>query len=146
LGDIVLLDIVRAKGHEKVRALHKTTFEITRDDYLTERGDCIIGISSDKTLNSLSSRAKDFIRSGGRLAILLVSGNAAEIVHCYGDSSLGLKNDRKIIVRKSSYTDDATLCIRSDKSAADLSRDLIEELAEKKELLMVIFGVSGSDQ
>jgi hypothetical protein len=43
-------------GHPNVLGLHKRTIEITKDDYLTERGDCIIGINSNKSCNDLDDK------------------------------------------------------------------------------------------
>ncbi|MGB9674949.1 MAG: DUF371 domain-containing protein, partial [Nanopusillaceae archaeon] len=38
--------VINVKGHKLVKATHKSTLEITKDNFLTERGDCIIGINS----------------------------------------------------------------------------------------------------
>ncbi|MGB9725757.1 MAG: DUF371 domain-containing protein [Fervidicoccaceae archaeon] len=138
--DLVPLGIIRAKGHTNIKAKHRTTFEITKDDYLTEKGDCIIGISSSAAVGDLSKEAKEYIKSGKRLVILLISGFDIEIIHCQGDEKLDLNNPRKIIVRKSSYIDGATLCIKADKSAADINRNLIKSLSTGNELLVLIIG------
>ncbi len=34
-------------GHPNIKATHVKTLEITKDDGLSERGDCIIGIKAD---------------------------------------------------------------------------------------------------
>lgn len=140
--DIVLLEIIKAKGHKNVKAEHKTTFEITKDNYLTERGDCIIGISSSTAAGELKRETKDYIKSGKKIAILLLSNGYYDIVRCWGNPELELTNSKKIIIRKSRYVDNATLCINADKSAADLNRDLIRKLSEENELTVVLIGFS----
>ena len=45
--------VFRAWGHENVRATHRSTFEVTKDDYLTPRGDCIVGIRSEAAARDL---------------------------------------------------------------------------------------------
>ena len=42
-----------AYGHKNVRGTHKTTFEITKDKDLTERGTCIIGVNASYDLDEL---------------------------------------------------------------------------------------------
>ena len=39
--------LVRARGHEHVRAEHASTWELTSDDWLTPAGDCILGVEAD---------------------------------------------------------------------------------------------------
>ena len=41
-------EIIRCRGHPLVLGTHPTTFEVTREDHLTENGNCIIGIAADK--------------------------------------------------------------------------------------------------
>ena len=47
-------DIVYCRGHPLVLGSHPTTFEVTREDYLTKKGNCIIGIAADKGCSELS--------------------------------------------------------------------------------------------
>ncbi len=54
-------DIVRARGgHPLVRGgTHRTTFEVTKDETLTETGgDCIIAVAADKGAADLDSGLK----------------------------------------------------------------------------------------
>lgn len=64
----VVIDRIRAwGGHVNVRARHRTTIEITRDDYLTPRGgDCIIGIKADKGLSGISPNLRRLLRRMGQ--------------------------------------------------------------------------------
>ncbi|MEM0060835.1 MAG: DUF371 domain-containing protein [Fervidicoccaceae archaeon] len=138
---IVPLDIIRARGHRNVRATHRTTIEVTRDDFLTERGDCIIGIMSSAGLSGLRDGAKEFIRKGKEIVVLFMAGGAVDSVHCRGDERLPLSSERKMIIRRSSYIDESTLCIEADKSASSLSRELISKLSSGEELLVILLGL-----
>ena len=53
-----------AYGHKNVTSLHKSTFEITTDKDLTLKGDCIIGLNSDVTLNDFPAELKKEIHNG----------------------------------------------------------------------------------
>ena len=49
-----ILDKFYAYSHANVIGSHKTTIEITKDNYLTKKGDCIVGINSSKGCIDLS--------------------------------------------------------------------------------------------
>ncbi|MBN2518398.1 MAG: DUF371 domain-containing protein [Candidatus Altiarchaeota archaeon] len=121
--------IIRAKGHPNVGATHKTTIEITTEDFLTREGDCIIGISADKALKDLDEGIKAHLRSGGKILLQIVSGGSKDVISGQGDPRLTFKSDRSMVLRKSDFVCDRTLCIRADKAAADLDRSLIGNIS-----------------
>ncbi|MCK5388859.1 MAG: DUF371 domain-containing protein, partial [Candidatus Thorarchaeota archaeon] len=41
----------KAYGHENVIGEHKTTVEITTEDYLTKQGTCIVGMEANQKLS-----------------------------------------------------------------------------------------------
>lgn len=45
--------VIKARGHPNIKATHRTTIEVTKDNYLTGRGDCILGIDADKSLKDM---------------------------------------------------------------------------------------------
>lgn len=135
------VDVVVAKGHPNVRALHETTLEITRDEHLTSRGDCIVGVGASKGAAALSERLKAILRSPGSTAYLVIeAGELREIVRGSGDPRLTLSDERSMVFRKSSYVDGRTVIVRADKAAADLDRALVEEL--KREARLVAYLVA----
>jgi hypothetical protein len=124
------LDVVSFKGHPNVRATHRTTLEITKENYLTPRGDCIIGVSADKGLADLNQELKQIIRSRDSVILVLLVDELGEydLIVGKGDPRLELSDDRRIIIRKSTHISRNTLAINSTKSAADIKRSLIENL------------------
>ncbi|GAB6946403.1 DUF371 domain-containing protein [Vulcanisaeta sp. JCM 16161] len=138
----VVIDRVMAWGHVNVRARHRTTIEITKDDYLTPRGDCIIGIRADKGLSDIKPELKEIIRKDGSLVIvILVVDDYFDYVIGMGSSRLTLGNNNKLIIRRSNYVDDSTLMIRANKAAIDLDRRLIDRLKRGSPLTVYIVGV-----
>ncbi|ADN51120.1 DUF371 domain-containing protein [Vulcanisaeta distributa] len=138
----VVIDRIRAWGHVNVRARHRTTIEITRDDYLTPRGDCIIGIKADKGLSGISPELKEIIKKDGSIVIaMFVVDDYLDYVVGMGSSKLTLGNDNKLIIRRSNYIDDATLMIRANKAAIDIDRRLIDRLKKESPLTVYIIGV-----
>ncbi len=122
-----------AHGHKNIRATHKTTFEITRSEHLTPRGDCIIGVGADKSLLDLPDDLKVLLREGHyfEIELYLPDYGISEKVIGKGDCNLSLNHPKDVVVRKSNYTCPRTLLIRADKAACDLNREMIECLKEK---------------
>ena len=128
---MIAIDIIKSYGHINVKATHRSTIEITRENFLTVRGDCIIGIKSNKSAYDLSPEVKELIKKRANVYLVLKVKDKVEIIHGVGDPRLTLENKEKIIVRKSDFISDATVMIKADKSAKDIRRDLIDELKNK---------------
>ena len=130
--------IIKARGHSLIKATHKSTFEITKDGYLTPRGDCIIGIMASHSVSDLPEELKEHLKASGKISIILeVDGKRDEII-AYGHPDLKLTDKRSVVIRKSDYIDDRTLAVRANKAARDINRSLIEKLREGKKLKFII--------
>lgn len=141
---MLAVDLIQAFGHKNVRATHRTTLEITKESFLTPRGDCIIGINSNKSANELSFNVKELIKRNSHVYLVLKVYNDVDIVHGFGDPRLTLENKTKLIFRKSNFISDATVMIRADKSAKDIKREIIEKLKNEKTQLTAFLVASDS--
>ena len=129
-----VVETILARGHENITATHKTTFEITKEESLTKRGDCIIAVSANKTMPDFKSEFKKALKNeNAKLIIEIKAGEIREIVRAYGSSQLQLTHPTDMVIRKSSYICNRTLAIKADKAAADLSRSLVEKLRKPKQ-------------
>jgi hypothetical protein len=138
---MIAIDLVNAYGHYNVIAKHRSTIELTKDNFLTPRGDCIIGIKSDKGANSLSIDLKRIISTDNSyIYVILKVENLenVEVIRGRGSRKLTLENPNKIIIRKSNYISDATIMINSNKAAIDINRDIINELRNGSKLFAYI--------
>ncbi len=125
------VEVVRARGHPNIRALHRTTFEITRDDYLTPRGDCIIGVSADKAPADFSPRFRGIAsRDDALILILLYAEGEFDLAVGSGSSRLELTDSRRMVFRRSNYTEPGTVAVGVDKAARDLKRSLVDKLRD----------------
>ena len=124
----MLREVIHCRGHENVRATHKSTLEFTREDYLTPRGDCILCVSADKSLKDLSEDFKRALRMGKRLIVRIKVGGFVEEVIAHGDPRLILDHEHSMVVRKSTYIDARTLAVRANKAAGDIDRLIVELL------------------
>uniref|UniRef100_A0A7C2BK18 DUF371 domain-containing protein n=1 Tax=Thermosphaera aggregans TaxID=54254 RepID=A0A7C2BK18_9CREN len=135
---IVASEIVRAKGHPNVTAKHKTTLEITRDWDLTVRGDCIIGVEADKAASDLSSDFKDALKSPGNiLLVILEAGGFKDYLIAHGSRGITATDPRRIIIRRSSFIEPATIGVYATKAAGDLERGLVNSLKTGDAVLTV---------
>jgi len=130
------IEIIRAKGHENVLSTHKTTFEITKENYLTKNGDCIIAINGDKGIPELSEEFKNLLKKGKNLKIEVSCENLEDQVMAKGSQDLILTHEHDIVIRKSKFIDSRTLAIESNKAARDLDRDLIKKISEGKDVIV----------
>jgi len=125
---LIRTEVITCRGHPNVLAKHRSTLEVTTENFLTLRGDCIICVEADKSASSLSSEVKEVLRSEGYGYLLVSTQNFTELVKGRGSAGLTMTSTVKMIVRKSSFISDATILIKADKSAGDLNRDLVREL------------------
>ncbi|MEM2324735.1 MAG: DUF371 domain-containing protein, partial [Archaeoglobaceae archaeon] len=42
---------ILAFGHSNITAKHRTTFEITKDQEISKRADCVIGVKASKSIS-----------------------------------------------------------------------------------------------
>lgn len=128
-----------ARGHENVTSLHKSTFEITTDESLTLKGDCIVGVKSEITLDDLPEELKNMIKTDNqKIELFLESDNYSDKIVGYGSSKLTLDHPSDMVCRKSDFTCNRTLMINADKAARDLNKNLIDELKKGSKLKVTI--------
>jgi hypothetical protein len=137
-----ITEIILARGHGNVQSTHKSTLEITKDDRLSKRGDCIIAVSADKTLADFSPRFKENLRrENSKITILIETGDITEKVNAYGNPRLTLSHPTDMVVRRSNHICGRTLAIKADKAACDLSRELVERLKKPEQRIKITLTV-----
>lgn len=131
-------EVILARGHAKVNATHRSTFEITMDEHLSEEGDCIIAVSANKAAAGLSESFKEALRKPNAiLTIVIEAGAIMEQINAHGSSRLILSHPTDLVVRKSDYVCSRTLAVRSDKAAKDLSRELVQKLQDSRQMAKI---------
>lgn len=127
-------ETILAFGHRNIQAIHGTTFEITKDEALSKRGNCIIAVSASKAVSDLNVEfKKNLCKEGAKITVLIEVGKITEIIHAMGSPKLTLSHPKDIVVRKSNYICSRTLAIYADKAAYDLSRSLVRKLQDPQQ-------------
>jgi hypothetical protein len=127
----IVFEYIVARGHPRILATHPATFEITKDEHLTERGDCIVAVKSTKGAKDLSPKFKRLARNdSARITVILNADGRREISIGRGTSQLSFTHPSDLVVRKSGFVCGRTLMTHSNKSASDFSRSFVESLRD----------------
>ncbi|MGY5874334.1 MAG: DUF371 domain-containing protein [Candidatus Thorarchaeota archaeon] len=125
-----------AYGHVNVVSMHRTTVEITAEEFLTPQGTCIIGVRANQTLQMLDDEIKKLARNPKTRIILKMSTEGiTEEVTGRGSEGLTYSDSVSMVARKSNFECSRTLMIDADKAALDLNRRFIEKLKNPKCIL-----------
>jgi len=118
-----VIERIEAHGHSSVTARHKKTFEFTKEEHLTSKGDCILAVGANKGARELSDEFKTLAARGStRIIIMIEVDGVREIAVGRGDASLTFTHETDIVARKSNFTCGRTVMTRSNMAAADFSR------------------------
>ena len=134
--------VFSARGHENVQSTHRTTFEVTKEETLSKRGDCIVAVEATKAAANLPVEFKEAARKeGARITVTIEADELKETVEAKGSPQLQFTHHTDLVVRKSSYVCGRTLAINADKAAIDFSRELVEKLKDPKQTVKVTLTV-----
>lgn len=123
------------RGHPNVRALHRSTFEITKEEHLTRSGTCILAIHADKGPCDFNSEFRQSLMADSALLVTtLTAGSESCTIHAHGSSRLTLDHPTDLVWRRSSYIDSRTVAIHADRTAQTLPRALIAALVHEEEM------------
>ncbi len=126
----------KARGHKNIKATHPSTFEITKQDFVTETGDCIILVDSELGASDLPEDMKEALKKRDAVVLLEIwVDEFYDRVLGKGSPELVLSAD-SMVFRTSDFIDPRTVMIKANKSAWDINRELINELKKGKEAVV----------
>ena len=103
------IEIIYCRGHPLVSASHLTTFEVTKEETLSENGHCIIGVGANKGAAGLLKNFKEILcHDDALLATTLTCEGVRVTVHSKGSASMALDHPTDFVWRKSD------VCLRQD--------------------------------
>lgn len=133
-----VVEEVFAFGHSLIRSTHKTTFEVTKDEHLTERGDCIIAVKANKSARDLSREFKEAAKKpDSEIKIIIEVEGDVETVKAFGSPYLTFTHPTEMVVRKSSYVCGRTIAIKASKAACDLPREIVSKLQNPEQKIKI---------
>jgi hypothetical protein len=118
-------------GHPLVRARHRTTFEVTKEPRLSEKGDCIIGVNANKSGVDFDSSFRKMLSDDLTVVTITIMVDGERfVVKAKGHHALTLSHPEDLVVRTSSYVCSRTLAVQADKAAADIPRQVVSRLRD----------------
>ncbi len=127
----VIAEKILFHGHPMIRSLHPTTIEVTTEERLTEKGDCIIGVGASKGCAQLGETLKAALRMKGSAVIIrvLVGQERFELM-AEGDPGLELSDPHDMVIRESRFLSGRTLAVGASAAAKDIPRPIIARLRD----------------
>ncbi len=130
--------IIIARGHPAILATHPTTLEVTTEDHLTTKGDCIVAVSASCGPANLPPGVKSLLSNDFGIGVLSLSvGRQTFTVHGKGSHGLTFTHGGEIVVRRSGFVSDRTLMVHSNKAAIDIPRRMVRSLQNPDEEVRV---------
>jgi hypothetical protein len=125
-------DEVTFYGHPNVQSLHAKTVEITKDEHLTLKGDCIIGVRASKACADLNETLRRRLKSRDSIVkIDIMVGGESFVINGRGDERFTLQNHHDIVIRKTNFVCPRTMSIKCDQASSDMPRGIVRVLQDK---------------
>jgi len=125
-------DEVTFYGHPNVQSLHGKTVEITKEEHLTLRGDCIIGVRASKACADLDDGLRRRLASSDSVVkIEIMVGNESFVISGRGDERFTMQNPHDIVIRKTSFVCPRTMSVRCDRASFDVPRNMVRLLQDR---------------
>ena len=129
---LIIIENIEAHGHQNISATNSATFEITKENWLTRKGDCILAIGATKGAFDLSNAFKKVAsQNNAVITFYIEAGGMTVSTIGQGNTKLPFTHPMDLVGRKSNYTCNRTLMVNSEKSALDFPRELIEKLKSR---------------
>ncbi|MDQ3948565.1 MAG: DUF371 domain-containing protein [Thermoproteota archaeon] len=120
-------------GHPNIQSAHAKTIEITKDEHLTPRGDCIIGVKANKACADLDESFKQRLKSNSAIVrIEIMVGDESLLITGRGDERLSMLNAHDIVIRRTNFVCPRTLSVLCDKASSDVPRKLVRILQDQE--------------
>jgi len=129
-------------GHENITARHKTTLEFTKDEDLSLKGDCIVGVKAGFQLNKIKHFIKTMDNNKKITIIMEIINNNSKnkiVERINAEINPSFNSDREMVIRKTDFVSDRTFAIRADKAAFELNRNLVKNISNGKQKITVLF-------
>jgi hypothetical protein len=142
---MILLEEIDAHGHENVLCTHTTTLEITKENHLTKKGNCILGICASKACFDLNSDLKKKLQKNNKFRISIKVDDLIDSFYGNGSTDLKLLDKNDMVFRKSDFICDRTVLINCTKSSNEINRDLVKKLNISGKKFLITFEMEDSD-
>jgi hypothetical protein len=140
----MIQDQITFYGHPNVLSNHSKSIEVTKDQTLSTRGDCIVGVNADKACKDLKPCLKELLlKTGLVLKIEIIVEDLIFVMHAHSDPKLLLSDVNDLVIRRSKFICPRTLAISCDKAASDIPREMTRILRNREAKGILKLTISG---
>ena len=120
-------------GHENVRSFHPKSIEITTEEHLTVKGDCIVGVRASCGCLGIPDEMKKLLQKPeSEVTCTILVGDHSFTIVGRGSEKLSLTNPHDIVVRKSKFTCPRTLSVSCNVACNSIPPQMIKVLQNPK--------------
>jgi len=130
-----------AYGHPDIRATDNTGFDIIKSETPEKYRKAIIAVKANKGCRDFSTKFKHSLKYAKKIEITIQAGGEEDKIIAFGSPALILSSSQEIAIRKDDRIDGKTAAILANKSAAELSQDLLEKLRDPKTEIKIILEI-----
>lgn len=142
----MLLEItITARGHQHIKSTHRSTWQLTTEDHLTPQGDCIVAIEASHAAKDLPPQMQRHLNNGGWIEIILRTDTMTYTGKGQGHSDLEFKHPTDMVFRRSNYTCERTITINTSFVAAQIPREMIDQLTDPQQEIEIILRTIPTD-
>jgi len=123
---------ILAKGHSAIQATDDNGFIITKSHSPEKYPKAIVAVGSNKACKDLDRKFKNSLKSAKRLEVIIEAEGVEDRIVAFCSPALTLTSSEEIAIRKDDGIDGKTAGILANKSASELSQDLVEKLRNPK--------------
>ena len=132
-------ELICVKGCEDIVALDPYKITITKSCLVSDSS--VIGIDADKAASEISKRMKDALKERKKLHVTIRAGDVEDNLVTFGSFNLVMSSRKNLVITKTDFCDKATIGVRANKAARDLSRELVKAMRVPDALIEIILRV-----
>lgn len=130
-----------AKGHPRIQATDDKGFVITKSSSLEKYPKAIIAVGANKGCEDFDAKFRNSLKSARKIEITIGAGGVEEKISAFCSPGLKLTSPNEIAIRKDDGIDGKTIAILADKSASELSQDLVVKLRDPSVKVKITFEI-----
>jgi len=130
-----------ARGHPAIQATDDNGFIITKSSSPEKYPKAIVAVAANKSCRDFDKKFKQSLKSSKRIYITIEAGGVVDELVGFCSPALTLTSSEEIAIRKDDNVDGKTAAILANKSASELSQDLLERLRDPETKVKIIFEI-----
>ena len=130
-----------ACGHPAVQATDDNGFIITKSPSPEKYPKAIVAVGANKSCRDFDKKFRQSLKSSKRIHITIEADGVEDEIVAFCSPAMTLTSTEEIAIRKDDNIDGKTAAILANKSASELSQDLIEKLRNAKTEIRIILEI-----